>query len=74
MNIIYLILDTTICERHCYGIAAAEIHDGIPEIIDSVLDVSNEIDDVTYLVEICNTSMLDPVHLHDVVSDFASLL
>lgn len=38
------------------------------------MDVSNELNDVMYLVQICNSSMLDPIHLHDVVNDFTALV
>jgi hypothetical protein len=57
-------------KRTAFGIAAVEEYDGITTILESISDVSSDIDAIERLVEVCNNLQLDPIHLQDVVSDF----
>jgi hypothetical protein len=47
-----------------------EEYDGITTILESISDISSEINPVKRLVELCNNQQLDPIHLQDVVNDF----
>lgn len=53
-----------------YGIAVVEEYDGSVSVLDSVSDISLDIESVEGLVELCNRAELDPIHLYEVVSDF----
>ena len=53
-----------------FGIAAVEEYDGITTILESISDISSDIEPVEHLVELCNNLQLDPIHLQDVVTDF----
>ena len=53
-----------------FGIAAVEEYDGITTILESISDISANIEPVEHLVELCNNLQLDPIHLQDVVTDF----
>lgn len=53
-----------------YGIAAVTEYDGVITVLNSVSDISADIQLVEGLVERCNSQELDPIHLQDVVTDF----
>lgn len=53
-----------------FGIAAVEEYDGVTTILESISDISTDIEPIERLVEICNNLQLDPIHLQDVVTDF----
>lgn len=53
-----------------YGIAAVTEYDGVITVLNSVSDLSADIQLVEDLVERCNSQELDPIHLQDVVTDF----
>ena len=53
-----------------FGIAAVEEYDGVITILESISDISTDIEPIERLVEICNNLQLDPIHLQDVVTDF----
>ena len=53
-----------------FGIAAVEEYDGITTILESISDISSNIEPVKHLVELCNNLQLDTIHLQDVVTDF----
>ena len=56
--------------RMGYGIAVVEECDGIVSVLDSVSDICLDVNQVERLVELCNRAELDPIHLHEVVSNF----
>lgn len=56
--------------RMGYGIAVVEECDGNVSVLDSVSDICLDVNSVEGLVELCNKAELDPIHLHEVVSDF----
>ena len=53
-----------------FGIAAVEEYDGVTTILESIPDLSSDINPIECLVEVCNDLQLDPIHLQDVVTDF----
>ena len=53
-----------------FGIAAVEEYDGVTTILESISDISTDIEPIERLVEVCNNLQLDPIHLQDVVTDF----
>ena len=53
-----------------FGIAAVEEYDGVTTILESISDISTDIEPIERLVEICKNLQLDPIHLQDVVTDF----
>lgn len=53
-----------------YGIAVVEEYDGRVSVLDSVSDICLDVKSVEGLAELCNRAELDPIHLHEVVSDF----
>ena len=53
-----------------FGIAAVEEYDGITTILESISDISSNIEPVEHLVELCNNLQLDTIHLQDVATDF----
>ena len=53
-----------------FGIAAAEEYDGVTTILESISDLSSNIEPIERLVKVCNDLQLDPIHLQDVVTDF----
>lgn len=56
--------------RTCFGIAAVVEYDGVTTVLESVSDLSAEIEPIKQLVERCNIHELELVHLQDVVIDF----
>lgn len=56
--------------RVSFGIAAVTDYDGVTTVLESVADLSSQIEPIEYLVAKCNRGNLDPVHLQDVVTDF----
>ncbi len=60
-------------KRIAFGIAAVEEYDGITTILESISDVSSDIEPVERLVKLCNDLQLDPVHLQDTVNDFLAV-
>ena len=53
-----------------FGIAAVEEYDGVTTVLESISDISTDIEPIERLVEICNNLQLDPIHLQDVVTYF----
>ena len=53
-----------------FGIAVVEEYDGVTAILESIPDLSPDIEPIERLVEVCNELQLEPVHLQDVVTDF----
>ena len=53
-----------------FGIAALEDYDGVTTILESISDISTDIEPIERLVEVCNNLQLELIHLQDVVSDF----
>lgn len=53
-----------------YRIAVVTEYDGVTTILNSVSDLSADIQLVKGLAECCNSQELDPIHLQDVVADF----
>lgn len=53
-----------------YGIAVVEEYDGNVSVLDSVSDICLDVNSVEELAELCNRSKLDPIHFHEVISDF----
>ena len=53
-----------------FGIAAVEEYDGVTTILESIPDLSSDINPIECLVEVCNDLQLDPINLQDVVTDF----
>ena len=53
-----------------YGIAAVTEYDGVTTVLNSVSDLSADIQLIEELVECCNSQGLDPIHLEDIVTDF----
>ena len=53
-----------------FGIAAVEEYDGVTTILESISDISANIEAIERLVQYCNNLQLDPIHLQDVVTDF----
>ena len=58
--------------RMGFGIAAVEEYDGVTTVLESISDISTDIEPIERLVKVCNNLQLDPIHLQDVVSDFLS--
>lgn len=55
--------------RISYGIAVVTEYDGVTTVLDSVSDLSSDVQLVEGLVERCNSQELDPIHLKDIVTD-----
>ena len=53
-----------------FGIAAVEEYDGVTTVLESISDLSSDIEPIERLVKVCNNLQLDPIHLQDVVTDF----
>lgn len=53
-----------------YGIAVVTEYDGVITVLNSVSDLSADVQLIEELVERCNSQELDPIHLQDVVADF----
>lgn len=53
-----------------YGIAVVTEYDGVITVLNSVSDLSADVQLIEELVERCNFQKLDPIHLQDVVADF----
>ena len=53
-----------------FGIAAVEEYDGVTTILESISDISSDIEPIERLVKVCNDLQLAPIHLQDVVTDF----
>jgi hypothetical protein len=53
-----------------YGIAVVTEYDGVITVLNSVSDLSVDVQLIEELVERCNSQELDPIHLQDVVADF----
>lgn len=56
--------------RTGFGIAAVTDYDGVTTVLESMADLSSQIEPIEHLVAKCNLGNLDPVHLQDVVTDF----
>ena len=56
--------------RTGFGIATVEEYDGVTTILESISDISSDIEPIERLVKVCNNLQLDPIYLQDVVSDF----
>ena len=53
-----------------FGIAAVEEYDGVTTILESIPDLSSDIEPIERLVKVCNNLQLEPIHLQDVATDF----
>jgi len=56
--------------RTAFGIAVVEEYDKIITVLDSVSDISSDIELVEKLAERCNICQLELVHFRDVIVDF----
>ena len=56
--------------RTAFGIAAAVENDGYLTVIEEYSDLTNQRELAEILVDVCNKSELDPIHLKGVVEDF----
>ena len=74
MEYTYIVVQSTYkngdSTRIGFGIAAVEEYDGVTTVLESISDISTDIEPIERLVEICNNLQLDPIHLQDVVTDF----
>ena len=70
MRFHYVLLESRLERRTCYGIAAVTMNDGIEIILQSFVDLSSERRPVAKLVRLCNELKLSLCHLPDVVEDF----
>ena len=73
MNYKYVLTKTTYYNgehtRTSYGIAVISTEDNVT-VLCAVEDITDERDDLTNLVELCNTEKLEIEHLQNVVDDF----
>lgn len=73
MNYKYVLTKTTYYNgehtRTSYGIAVISNEDNVT-ILCAVEDITDERDDLTNLVELCNTEKLEIEHLQNVIDDF----
>ena len=73
MNYKYVLTKTTYYNdehtRTSYGIAVISTEDNVT-ILCAVEDITDERDDLTNLVELCNTEKLEIEHIQNVVEDF----
>ena len=73
MNYKYVLTKTTYYNdehtRTSYGIAVISTEDNVT-ILCAVEDITDERDDLTNLVELCNTEKLEIEHLPNVIDDF----
>lgn len=56
--------------RTSWGVALVEINGDVAVIIDEYSDISQNVEDITNLVRLCNELELDKSHFADVVEDF----
>ena len=70
MRFHYVLLESRLERRTCYGIAAVTMNDGIEIILQSFVDLSSDRYEVAKLVRLCNKLNLSLCHLPDVVEDF----
>ena len=70
MRFHYVLLESRLERRTCYGIAAVTMNDGIEIILQSFVDLSSDRRSVAKLVRLCNKLELSLCHLPDVVEDF----
>ena len=47
-----------------------EEYDGVTTVLESISDLSSDIEPIERLVKVCNNLQLGPIHLQDVVTDF----
>lgn len=57
-----------------FGIAVVTEYDGVTTVLNSVSDLSPDVQLVEGLVERCNSQELDPIHLKDIVTDFLAIV
>ena len=73
MNYKYVLTKTTYYNgehtRTSYGIAVISTEDNVT-VLCSIEDITDERDDLTNLVELCNAEKLEIEHLQNVVDDF----
>ena len=70
MRFHYVLLESRLERRTCYGIAAVTINDGIETILQSFVDLSSDRPAVSKFVKLCNELKLSLFHLPDAVVDF----
>ena len=70
MRFHYVLLESRLEHRTCYGIAAVTMNDGVEIILQSFVDLSSDRRSVEKLVRLCNELKLSLYHLPDVVEDF----
>ena len=70
----YVIVSSTYYDedksRTAFGIAAIIQNDEYLIVVEEYSDLSDRIELVKNLVDVCNESELDPIHLRGVVEDF----
>ncbi|MBE6572620.1 MAG: hypothetical protein E7656_10270 [Ruminococcaceae bacterium] len=70
----YIPTQTTLADdkfyRTSWGVALVETSGDIAVVIDEYSDISQNIEDITNLVRLCNEMELDKSHFADVVEDF----
>ena len=75
MNYKYVLIETLYHNgtffRKCYGIAAISTLDNV-SVLAEVSDISINMENVKQLVDLCNTEMLDIIHLENIVCDYLS--
>lgn len=52
------------------GIAAMEEYNGFTTILESISNLSLDIEPVEHLVDLCNNLQFNPIYLQDVVNNF----
>ncbi len=70
MRFHYVLLESRLDRRTCYGIAAITVNDGVEVILQSFVDLSSDRSAVEELVRLCNELELSLCHLPDVIEDF----
>ena len=70
MRFHYVLLESRLERRTCYGIAAVTMNDGIEIILQSFVDLSSDRRSVAKIVRLCNKLELSLCHLQDVVEGF----
>ena len=59
--------------RKSYGIALIEEGDESFSVLDSIIDIDQDIGVIQRLVELCNDHDLSPDHLHEFIDDYLSI-
>ncbi len=70
----YVLFESNVGERICFGIAAVIYYDGCAAILQTYADLCAERTTVENFVHKCNTKRLSLCHLQDTVDDFLANL